>query len=276
MQIICHGLKEEDYPVEFADHKIFLGRDASNSISLSAEGVSKYHAILIEENGELFLQDNDSMNGTFLNYNRIRSRQKLAEGDIIQIGYCLIKVNFNQDRNVVLDFVPPEQTENAEAGNEMPVEPAPSSGDAIGHTLVMTDTADSGSSAQPPGPMPFSGDDIDHTMIAPETPFFHSSRKGKLQGGSELGKYIIIKRIGKGGMGEVYLAKHKTLATFCAVKVLLDDSKDDARKFVDRFIREAKLASEIRHPNVVGVMDVETDSAFGFPTSSWSTSTGAA
>ena len=116
MQIICHGLKEEDFQAEFTDHKIFLGRDVSNSIPVSAEGISRYHAILIEEDDALFLQDNDSMNGTFLNNDQIRNRQQLANGDIIQIGYCLIKVEFLPDRNVVLDFMPPEETENLYGG----------------------------------------------------------------------------------------------------------------------------------------------------------------
>ena len=80
MQIICHGLKEEDFQVEFTDHKIFLGRDESNSIVISAEGISRFHAILLEEGDDLFIQDNDSLNGIFLNFKRVRDKQKLAQG----------------------------------------------------------------------------------------------------------------------------------------------------------------------------------------------------
>ena len=194
MQIICHGLKEEDFPVEFTDHKIFLGRDGSNSIAVAADGISRFHAVLLEEGEELFLQDNDSLNGTYLNYVPIHARKKLAHGDIIQIGYRLIRVDFQPDQKVVLDFVPPEQTEVATGNDVPPVSPAP-------------------------GQAPFSGDGIERTMLAPETLVSSSSSSAKVRfsGGTEIGKYVIIKRIGKGGMGEVYLARHKTLGISRAV-----------------------------------------------------------
>ena len=113
---------------------------------------------------------------------------------------------------------------------------------------------------------PVSGDEIERTMLAPETPLSMAlSSKARLPGGTEIGKYVVIKRIGKGGMGEVYLGKHKTMGTYCALKVLLNGSGEDDPKFLECFVREAKLASEIRHPNVVGVIDVETDPACGIP-----------
>ena len=240
MQIICHGLKAEDFQVEFTDHKFFLGRDATNSIVVTADGVSKYHAFFVEEGNDLFIQDNDSLNGTFLNYNQIHDRQKLVSGDIIQIGYRLIKVVFFPDQKVVLDFVPPEQTEIISNSTVRPVSPAPAQS-------------------------PFGVGKIDRTVVAAETIISSTVPENSLfPGGSEIGKYVIIKRIGRGGMGEVYLAKHKTLGTYRALKVLPKDSSDNHSDYYDRFIREAKLASEIRHPNVVGVMDVETDSASGF------------
>ena len=242
MQIICHGLKEEDFPVKFTGHKIFFGGDDSNDIVVKADGVSKYHAFLVEEEGELYLQDNDSLNGTFLNNDRIRDRRKLAQGDIIQIGYRLIKVDFLSAQKAVLDFVPPEQTEiipqesmDATLVSRTVQQTLPDGGD--GHTVVMSSETQSSA---------FSANTI-------------------FSSGAEIGKYVIVKRIGKGGMGEVYLARHKTIGTFRALKVLSKDLMGDNAKFLERFIREAKLASDIRHPNVVGVMDVETDPACGVP-----------
>ena len=250
MQIICHGLKDEDFQVEFTDHRISLGRDASNGIVVTADAVSRYHAFLIEEGNDLFLQDNNSLNGTFLNYNQIHDKQKLASGDILQIGYRLIKVDFfppdsdEAEQKVVLDFVPPEETEIVSPGTDiLPASPAQ-------EQLQEQEF--------------FSGNDIDRTILAPETlSSSNVSENSLFSGGSEIGKYVVIRQIGKGGMGEVYLAKHKTLGIFRALKVLPKSADDKADQY-DRFIREAKLASEIRHPNVVGVMDVETDSATGF------------
>lgn len=84
-----------------------------------------------------------------------------------------------------------------------------------------------------------------------------------LKDGEVLGKYIIEGRLGKGGMGEIYLAKHETLGVLRAIKVLPKDIAAKNSQFLTRFIREAKTACEIRHSNVVNVMDVETDNARG-------------
>ncbi|OQA87182.1 MAG: Serine/threonine-protein kinase PknB [Lentisphaerae bacterium ADurb.Bin242] len=84
-----------------------------------------------------------------------------------------------------------------------------------------------------------------------------------LKDGEVLGKYIIEGRLGKGGMGEIYLAKHDTLGVLRAIKVLPKDIAAKNSQFLTRFIREAKTACEIRHSNVVNVMDVETDDARG-------------
>ncbi len=84
-----------------------------------------------------------------------------------------------------------------------------------------------------------------------------------LKDGEVLGKYVIEGRLGKGGMGEIYLAKHETLGVLRAIKVLPKDIAAKNSQFLTRFIREAKTACEIRHSNVVNVMDVETDDARG-------------
>ncbi len=244
MRIICHGLKDEDFPVEFTDHKIMIGRDESNNLEVVADGVSRFHAILTEEGDDLFIQDNDSLNGTFLNYKQLSGKLKIVHGDIIQIGYRLIRVIFNSDEEVVLDFVPPEETQIVSHDPTQP--PLPVAVPEPGQTEQK--------------------DSIDRTMVASETLLASTSSSiGIFASGSEIGKYIIIKRLGKGGMGEVYLAKHKTLGIFRALKMLSQDSDNSNAMFLERFIREAKLASEIRHPNVVGVMDVDTDSDCGFP-----------
>ena len=86
---------------------------------------------------------------------------------------------------------------------------------------------------------------------------------GLLLPGDKLGKYIIEKRLGKGGMGEVYLAKHEQLGILRAIKILPQDLAKKNSQFFARFIREAKTACEIRHSNVVNVMDVENDDARG-------------
>lgn len=85
-----------------------------------------------------------------------------------------------------------------------------------------------------------------------------SAKTGKL---THLGKYRLIKKLGQGGMGEVYLAEDTKLGRQAAVKVL---SKQLAGKsdFVQRFNREARAMAKMNHENAVSVYDV--DEAHGF------------
>jgi len=68
------------------------------------------------------------------------------------------------------------------------------------------------------------------------------------------GKYEITQRLGSGGMGEVYLVRHLHLQELRVVKILRQDLAADpsAQK---RFMREARLATQIKHPNVAILYD---------------------
>lgn len=66
--------------------------------------------------------------------------------------------------------------------------------------------------------------------------------------------YSILRLLGSGGMGEVYLAQHPRLPRRDALKILRADVSSDAT-FGERFIREADLAAALWHPHVVGVHD---------------------
>jgi len=68
------------------------------------------------------------------------------------------------------------------------------------------------------------------------------------------GKYEILLRIGAGGMGEVFKARHLHLDAFRCIKVMKQELlADDA--FRSRFLREARLATQIHHPNIAVVHD---------------------
>lgn len=75
-----------------------------------------------------------------------------------------------------------------------------------------------------------------------------------LTGGEQFAGYRILKMIGSGGMGEIYLAQHPRLPRQDALKVLPAHMSGDS-DFRDRFIREADLASSLFHPHIVGVHD---------------------
>ncbi len=78
------------------------------------------------------------------------------------------------------------------------------------------------------------------------------------RGTTVAGKYVIEARIGVGGMSEVYRARNELLDRAVAIKFLLPELATDARA-VRRFMKEGQLASKVRHPNVVDILDVDKD-----------------
>jgi len=77
-----------------------------------------------------------------------------------------------------------------------------------------------------------------------------------------VGKYRLVRKIGQGGMGIVYEAEDPTLRRRVAIKFLRVEETDEAT--VARLHREAAIAAQLRHPNIVGVHEVGTmPDAFG-------------
>ncbi len=78
---------------------------------------------------------------------------------------------------------------------------------------------------------------------------------GKLVGG----RYQVIKRLGEGGMGQVYLAEHVRMKRKSAIKIMRPALMHEPEA-LQRFTREAENASKISHPNVASIFDFgETD-----------------
>lgn len=81
--------------------------------------------------------------------------------------------------------------------------------------------------------------------------------------GRTLGGFEVVERLGRGGMGCVYLAREQALDRFVALKVMLAAaSADDS--LVQRFEREAKAAARLSHPNIVPVYTVGEDQGVAF------------
>ncbi len=84
------------------------------------------------------------------------------------------------------------------------------------------------------------------------------------EGGIRFGQYVLLRRIARGGMAEVFLAQQKGLEGFdrrVAVKRILPHLAD-APDFLKMFLGEAKLAAQLTHPNIVHIYDfgkVDTD-----------------
>ena len=68
------------------------------------------------------------------------------------------------------------------------------------------------------------------------------------------GRYQILRKLGAGGMANVYLAEDQELGRRVAIKILNDRHAND-EQFVERFRREAKNAAALSHPNIVSIYD---------------------
>ena len=69
-----------------------------------------------------------------------------------------------------------------------------------------------------------------------------------------VGEYVLLDRIGRGGMGHVYKARHCVMQRDVAIKFMLP-SRDDDESSTRRFRREVQTASKLSHPNIVAALD---------------------
>ncbi|SLM48808.1 putative serine/threonine protein kinase [Nitrospira japonica] len=84
---------------------------------------------------------------------------------------------------------------------------------------------------------------------------------------SMLGRYKVLKELGRGAMGIVYLGKDPTIQRFVAIKTMRLDQIDDGTKLQEvkaRFFREAESAGRLSHPNIVTIYDAGEQDELGY------------
>jgi serine/threonine-protein kinase len=81
---------------------------------------------------------------------------------------------------------------------------------------------------------------------------------GKLEPGHTFGNFEIVRPLGHGATGTVYLARQVNLSRPCALKVLAPELVRDGQ-FLERFRREGQIAASLRHANIVRIFDLLED-----------------
>ena len=82
-----------------------------------------------------------------------------------------------------------------------------------------------------------------------------------------LGRYRVLKELGRGAMGLVYLGKDPTIQRFVAIKTMRLDHIDSDEKLQDiksRFFREAESTGRLSHPNIVTIYDAGEEQGLGY------------
>jgi serine/threonine protein kinase len=98
----------------------------------------------------------------------------------------------------------------------------------------------------------------DLSVLPPQDAMLAAADMVELRPGDRAGHYEIVARLGEGGMGTVYRVRHAALGREYALKVLAAHVMAYDPDAAQRFLREARSAARIRHPNIVDVFDYGT------------------
>src|SRR5262249_13661225 len=116
-----------------------------------------------------------------------------------------------------------------------------------------------------PGPLAADGEALAKRLIAAGklTPFQAEAVRERRFEELVIGNYQVLDRLGAGGMGTVYKARHRRMKRVVAIKVLLR-SAAQSEHFVQRFQREVEAIARLSHPNIVMAHDADEAEAGPF------------
>src|SRR5437667_1972645 len=101
------------------------------------------------------------------------------------------------------------------------------------------------------------GDSIEAMAAEAATEMLGDEQPGPILG-KQIGHYQVVSRIGRGGMGEVFLAHDTSLGRKVALKLLRSDFTRIEER-LRRFQQDARAASALNHPNILSIHDIAHD-----------------
>ena len=91
MKLVCIEGQEKDMTWELSGSRLVIGRDSICDVIINDPKLSRIHAEVIKEGNAFIFYDKESLNGSFINEDRV-ARQILIPGDVIKIGDTSIQV----------------------------------------------------------------------------------------------------------------------------------------------------------------------------------------
>ena len=221
MLLLYRDIQNNFIEIELPQEGGIVGYGAGNFIVLDAIGISGKHMRLSSKGEHLFIEDLQSLNGTYINQKLLSEKTQLSDGDVVQIGLLQLRFNtgFNlwsmtaeKPENSIFSEDKYETTEFQESEEEF----------STAVTVI----------ASPEIKAALKSGDISALQTFESHQNANSAgTRFSLENLKELGKYKIIKKIGKGGMGIVFLARHKVLNSYRALKVLPHSVKEENYDF---------------------------------------------
>ncbi len=226
----------------FEGHDVFLvGRSSKAHCRLPEDDpyFSRVHFLIEVNPPRLKLMDMGSRNGTFVNGTKV-SMLDLKAGDVIKAGHTKLQVEV--DGSVpVMPGIAEENVLETKADFRLPsgvfpVPSGPASGPKSGRKLAPAQQLESRDE------VPEQEETADAAASGLESVF--GIRPPRIPG------YQLVKELGRGNMGLVYLAKREKDGLEVAVKTILPTEVDNPLT-TQRFLREAEVLGQLDHPNIV-------------------------
>jgi serine/threonine-protein kinase len=230
----------------FTGHDTFLvGRSHQAHFQLASKDryCSRFHFMVEVNPPRCRIIDLDSNNGTHVNGRKVRTAE-LKNGDEVRAGRSVLRVSVEPTEEDVVEetalWIPPDWPANdpSSAGSPgvMGIAFCPGCGSAMRTDAPKAPAEDKNAALFP---------------LCPACELLASQQPQPIPG------YRIVRQLGRGGMGVVYLAVHKVNATARALKTIQPGAEPNPVQ-VRRFLREASILRELDHPNIVAFHDLGT------------------
>ena len=255
-KLLIKGSDGSEREFELPAKAITIGKADENHLRITDGSISRKHAMIEPNGGGLVIKDLGSLNGIFVNDQRIGEQgHLLRDGDQIEIGRT--KMVFRSETVAVNKPAPVPRPEPDRAPGRTVLPAAPSAPTYISQSP----------GALPPPPIakvPAPSNRVSHAgELASPSPREVPSNQAPGKGigldftGQRItldGRYELEAKLSQDSNGSLYRARRLVLNDYVAVRVL----KPELVKYevaVERFRRQAQVAARIKHPNSVQVFD---------------------